>query len=147
MSHVGSIRVSCASWSDMETIVSRSRRCCGKRLLSVAREGGSQLHSNNNNPQTSAAKNEATPIKRTRNTFCQLGAGKDGVDALSFILRNFTCPCFRLLDDPAGGLTGCAGSAREARRKWAQAPADTRAAETRQPLSHLMAPLAAELPR
>ena len=56
-------------------------------------------------------------------------------------------PREKLRDDAAGGLIGCAGSAREARRKWAQAPADTREAEIRQPLSHLMAPLAAELPR
>jgi hypothetical protein len=56
-------------------------------------------------------------------------------------------PREKLHDDAAGGLIDCAGSAREARRKWAQALADTREAETRQPLRHLMAPFAAELPR
>src|SRR5215469_4373661 len=56
-------------------------------------------------------------------------------------------PSGRLRDDTAGGLIGCAGLAREARRKWAQALADTREAETGQPLSRLMAPLAAELRR
>src|SRR5215472_200722 len=50
-------------------------------------------------------------------------------------------PREKLHDVAAGGLIGCAGSAREARRKWAQALADTREAETRQPLSHLMARL------
>ena len=46
-------------------------------------------------------------------------------------------PSERLRDDTAGGLIGCAGSAREARRKWAQALAVTREAETRQALSPL----------
>ena len=36
----------------------------------------------------------------------------------------------KLHDDAAGESTGCAGSAREARRKWAQAPADTKEAES-----------------
>src|SRR6516164_7443326 len=56
-------------------------------------------------------------------------------------------PRERFRDDAAGGLIGCAGSAREARRKWAQELADTREAETRQSLIHLMAPPAAEQPR
>src|SRR5215469_17701613 len=56
-------------------------------------------------------------------------------------------PREELHDDAAGGSIGCAGSAREAHRKWAQALADTREAETLQPVSHLMAPLASERPR
>src|SRR5215831_9395237 len=56
-------------------------------------------------------------------------------------------PREKLHDDAAGGSIGCVGSAREARRKWAQALADTREVETPQPLSYLMAPPAAELLR
>jgi len=75
------------------------------------------------------------------------------VEGLRFavrVMRFARCvrmPSARLRDHAADGLIGCAGSAREARRKWAQALAVTREAETRQALSHLMAPLAAELRR